>query len=253
MARLLGWVRSLLGAAWRLVPARLRERLFAEALRAEGDAEPAAGLRMLFAVQDRLDLAVGGAAMRYERGIHPKHRLTDYHRFFVDRIADGERVVDVGCGMGAVADTIARSRAVDVIGIDDDPRSIELARARYQHPRLTFRCGDARRELPEGGCDVVVLSNVLEHLEHRRAFLHALKARLEPKKVLIRLPLFERSWTVPMRRELGIRWMSDDTHFAEKTQEGWVEELEEAGLSVGHREIRWGELWCEARWPASNI
>lgn len=247
IGKLVRLVRRLIGAAWRALPARLRERAIAEVLHAETEQEPAAALVSLFAAQDRLDLAIGTAAMRYEKGLHPKHRLTDYHRFFVERIADGERVVDVGCGMGAVADSIVRSRAVDVIGIDDDPRSIELARERYRHPRLTFTCGDARRELPAGSCDVVVLSNVLEHLEHRRAFLQTLVARLTPKRVLIRLPLFERAWTVPMRKELGVRWMSDDTHFDEKTQEGWVREIEEAGLSVVHREIRWGEIWCEAR------
>jgi 2-polyprenyl-3-methyl-5-hydroxy-6-metoxy-1,4-benzoquinol methylase len=195
---------------------------------------------------------MGTAAMRYEGGIHPKHRLTDYHRFFVERIRDGERVVDVGCGMGSVADTIVRSRDVHVIAIDEDARSIELARERYRHPRLEFRCGDARRDLPPPPCDVVVLSNVLEHIEHRRAFLQSLRARLEPRRVLVRLPLFERSWTVPMRRELGVRWMSDDTHFAELTQEGWVEELERAGLAVGHREVRWGEIWCEGEWSSGQ-
>lgn len=247
IGKLIRLVRRLIGAAWRALPAALRERMVAEALHAEAAQEPAAALKSLFAAQDRLDMAIGAAALRYENGLHPKHRLTDYHRFFVDRIADHERVVDVGCGIGAVADTIARSRAVDVVGIDDDPRVIELARQRYQHPRLTFKCGDARRELPAGSFDVVVLSNVLEHLEHRRAFLQTLVARIAPKRVLIRLPLFERAWTVPMRKELNVRWMSDDTHFDEKTQEGWVREIEEAGLTVVHREIRWGEIWCDAR------
>ena len=251
MAQLVQGLRGIVAAVWRWLPARVRARLLAELTRAEGEGEPAPAMKRLFELQDRVDMAIGQAAMRYERGIHPKHRLTDYHRFFVERIADGERVVDIGCGLGSVADTIVRSRKVTVIGIDEDPRSIELARARYKHERLEFRCGDARRELPEGQWDVVVLSNVLEHLEHRRAFLHAIKARLEPKKVLIRLPLFERSWTVPMRKELGITWMSDDTHFAEKTQEDWVKELEEAGLAVTHVQIRWGEIWCEASWPVN--
>ncbi|GAI75522.1 unnamed protein product, partial [marine sediment metagenome] len=29
--------------------------------------------------------------------------------------------------------------------------------------------------------------------------------------------------------------------------EGFVEELSRAGLAVHHMEIRWGEIWCEAR------
>lgn len=241
-------LRDLAGLAWRVVPPGIRHRLLAELVRAEDSGDPAGALKRLFAIEDRLEMAINTAAVRLDGGLHPKHRLTDYHRFFVERVDDGERVVDVGCGIGAVAYSIVTRREVLVIGIDEDPLSIELARKRFVHPRLEFRCGDARRELPPPPFDAVVLSNVLEHIEHRRAFLASLRVKLEPKRLLVRLPLFERAWTVPMRKELGVRWMSDDTHFDELSPEGWVKDLEEAGLTVGHREVRWGEIWCEARW-----
>lgn len=219
------------------------------AVRAEAEDEPPAALRNLFALEDRLALAIGGAAMRYGNGLHPKHRLTDLHCFLLARIADGERVADLGCGLGAIAHAIAAGRDVTVVAVDEDPRSIELARVRHAHPRLEFHCADARRELPAGPFDTVVLSHVLEHLEHRRPFLQALPARLGARKLLVLLPLYDRSWTVPLREELGVRWKSDDGHFAEKTADGWAAELEDAGLEVRHREVRWGELWCEAAWP----
>jgi 2-polyprenyl-3-methyl-5-hydroxy-6-metoxy-1,4-benzoquinol methylase len=241
-------LRDLAGAAWRVLPAGVRRRLLAELVRAEQEGDPKGALARLFAVEDRLEMAINTAAMRLDGGLHPKHRLTDYHRFFVDRVNDGERVVDVGCGIGAVAYSVVTRKDVHVIGIDEDGPSIALAKQRFQHPKLEFRCGDARRELPPPPFDAVILSNVLEHIEHRRAFLQGLRVRLEPKRVLVRLPLFERAWTVPMRKELGVRWMSDDTHYDEKTQEGWIAELAEAGLTVGYREIRWGEIWCEAKW-----
>jgi SAM-dependent methyltransferase len=242
------WLGALAGRAWRALPPRVRRRLLSGAVRCEAEDDPADALRSLFALEDRLSLAIGAAAMRYGDGLHPKHRLTDLHAFLVDRIADGERVLDVGCGLGAIAHAIASARDARVVAIDEDPRSIEIARARHAHPRLEFRCADARRELPDPPFDTVVMSHVLEHLEHRRAFLQMLPARLGARRLLVLLPLFDRSWTVPLRRELGVRWKSDDGHFAEETRDGWLRELEQAGLTVRHAEVRWGELWCEAEW-----
>lgn len=245
----MSWLGPLAGRAWRALPLHVRRRLLAGAVQCEAEEEPADALRSLFALEDSLALAIGAAAMRYGDGLHPKHRLTDFHGFLIDRIADGERVLDVGCGLGAVAHAIASARAARVVAIDEDPRSIELARERHAHPRLEFRCADARRELPEAPFDTVVMSHVLEHLEHRRAFLQGLPARLGARRLLVLLPLYDRSWTVPLRQELGVRWKSDDGHFAEHSREGWLRELDEAGLAVRHVEVRWGELWCDAAWP----
>jgi 2-polyprenyl-3-methyl-5-hydroxy-6-metoxy-1,4-benzoquinol methylase len=231
---------------WRHLPRRLRTWLVGEVVRAESEGDPAESLRALFAAQDALELGVSRTAMRHGGGLHPRHRLTEFHRYVVERVRDGERVLDVGCGLGAVAHSIAEARDARVVGIDEDPRAVQLAQQRFTHPRLEFRVADARRELPEGQWEVVVLSHVLEHLEHRRDLLHRLCAQVSPQRLVILLPLADRAWTVPLRRELGVRWMSDDTHQTELTREGWLAELTSAGLAVVHDEVRWGELWCEA-------
>ena len=69
---------------------------------------PEDGLRRLLILKDKLEWVINERAMAYGGSEHPKHRLMRYHQFFVDRILDGERVLDVGCGYGAVARTIAR-------------------------------------------------------------------------------------------------------------------------------------------------
>ena len=64
--------------------------------------------------------------------------------------------------------------------------------------------------------------------------------------MIIRVPLFERDWRVPLKREIGVDYRLDSTHFIEYTQEGFLEELREAKLKATHVEVRWGEIWSVA-------
>ena len=124
----------------------------------------ATGLREFFSLQDDLMRELEQTAIRYEGGIHPKHRVTDYHRFFVERIRAGEKVLDIGCGGGSVAFSIAETGAM-VTGIDIDESLIQTARRRYDRTNLSFIVGDVTKALPHGCFDVVVLSNILEHID----------------------------------------------------------------------------------------
>jgi SAM-dependent methyltransferase len=245
----LGWrdaLRTLFGILWRALPRALALRALAAAVSAEADRpDPAEALRALFSLSDVLDTAIGRAAVVHGGGVHPKGRLTGYPRYFIERIRPGEHVLDVGCGVGAVAHAIACACDADVLALDGSASQIETARALFTHPRLSFAVGRAPEAVPGGPRDVVILSNVLEHVDDRTGFLEAIVRRVSPRRVLIRVPLFDRSWTVPMRRELGIGYFSDDTHRAEKTADAWVQEIEAAGLAVTHRQTSWGELWCE--------
>jgi hypothetical protein len=68
---------------------------------------------------------------------------------------------------------------------------------------------------------------------------------VHPERILIRVPLFERDWRVPLKKELGVEWRLDDTHETEYTLESFASEMQEAGLAVKHLEVRWGEIWVE--------
>ena len=86
---------------------------------------------------------------------------------------------------------------------------------------------------------------MLEHLSKHSIFLSKVWNKVNPKRMLIRVPLFERDWRVPLKKELGVEWRLDPTHEAEYTIESWAQEIEEAGLTVAHQEIRWSEIWAE--------
>jgi 2-polyprenyl-3-methyl-5-hydroxy-6-metoxy-1,4-benzoquinol methylase len=202
-------------------------------------------LRMLFRLDAELYSLQGKTAVAYGNGTHPKHRHLNYHDFFAQRIQSSQRVLDIGCGIGAVAFDIAQKAGAHVVGIDFSERNILQARAMYAHPSIEYRVGDALKELPGERFNVVILSNVLEHLPDRSDFLRKVQQVITPEYILIRVPLFERDWRVPLKKELEVEWRLDPTHETEYTLESFEEEISSAGLRVAHLEVRWGEIWAQ--------
>lgn len=202
-------------------------------------------LRFLFDLDNRLYLLQGELSVAYGHGMHTKHRHTRYHDFFTGRVHTGERVLDIGCGMGAVAHAVADKTGAHVVAVDLSSGNITSALKYFSHPNVTYMVGDALTDLPDEEIDVVILSNVLEHLAERTSFLRRVQETVCPDRFLVRVPLFERDWRVPLKRELGIEWRLDPTHETEYTVESFVAEVQAAGLGVSHMEIRWGEIWSE--------
>lgn len=188
-------------------------------------------------------------ATAYDGGEHAKHRLMGYHDFFVERIDAAERVLDVGCGKAELARDIAERSGARVTGIDFDEGYLAHARRRGLPERLDVELADALDYRPQEPFDVVVLSNVLEHIEQRPALLRALRDRTGARRFLIRVPVFERDWTVPLRKELGLPYFGDLTHFTDYVPGQPEEELRVAGLELVDQQLRWGEIWAEARVP----
>ncbi len=199
-------------------------------------------LRTLYAIQSSIDyLAIWDAS----DNLHPKHRLTDYHDFFAQRISADQTVLDIGCGCGAVAASIARSTGARIIGIDKDPSNIACAQKLCRNTGMEFICADAlTAELPTA--DTIVLSNVLEHLDRRDTFLRTLREHIQPRLLLIRIPQYERDWTVPYAGELGLDTRLDPTHRIEHRHEEILGELAASGWYVRFMEARWGEYRIEA-------
>src|SRR6185295_12071289 len=60
-------------------------------------------------------------------------------------VRDGERVLDVGCGTGALSSTLASmTRAAKIVGIDPSAGFIQAARSQITDPRVTIELGDAQ-------------------------------------------------------------------------------------------------------------
>ena len=227
---------------------------------------------------------VGFLASKAEGGVHPKHRLMDYHRFFVDNINDGDVVLDVGCGNGALTYDIA-VKAWWVVGIDLSRKNIAFAKKRYLRGNIDYVCGDATKDFPllnpqleafvmpnirdKGGSVVYVggekdipypYGDALKELLDKKPFdvvtlsnvLEHIEYRIEflkrmkkkASKLLIRVPMINRDWITLYKKELGMRYYGDRGHFTEYSFDSFERELDEAGLKIEKYNIQFGEIWA---------
>lgn len=231
---------------WHIIPNKLRLIIFTGFFLVESRGlSPSSGLKHLFKIKDKLNLIINERAMAYGKGEHPKHKLTNYHQFFIDNIVNYQKVLDVGCGYGAVARSIAFAHKDSIVlGIDINHSNISKAISVINPKNLSFLQGDASDFNFKEKFDVIVLSNVLEHIYDRVSFLKQIRMSSGAKKFLIRVPLFERDWEMSMRRELDINYFSDNDHKIEHTLTEFQSEINMADMEVITYQTLWGEIWA---------
>ena len=206
---------------------------------------PRKALIFLFNLQKRITTLISDRASDYDNGVHPKHRLMQYHKFFTDRLKPGEKVLDIGSGRGYLSYQMAKSGA-EVTGIELSKRNVDISNELYRASNLKFILGDAWKDLPGGEFDTAVMSNVLEHIDKRAEFIRKVQSSAHPMRWLFRVPCFDRDWQVPFAKELGVDERLDETHFIEYTDEIFRREMSNAGLKITHFDKQWGEIWAEA-------
>ncbi len=95
--------------------------------------------------------------------------IARYH--FARRLARSRRVLDLACGTGYGAATLAEA-AAQVTGIDISPDAIAYAREHYDAGNLRFLVGDATQvDLPDASFDLVTAFELIEHLDNWRGLL----------------------------------------------------------------------------------
>ena len=105
-----------------------------------------------------------------ESDFRPLHQINPLRLDWIDGLAplQGKRVLDVGCGGGILADSMAR-RGAEVLGIDLAAKPLKVAQLHAIEaatPRITYREVAAEalaEEMPEG-FDVVTCMEMLEHV-----------------------------------------------------------------------------------------
>ena len=240
-------ISSLLSLFWLVIPSKVRKFIFTSLFVLESrGSNKRNGLIRLFEIKNKLEWVINERSIAYDNGIHPKHRLTYYHDFFINRINDGEVILDVGCGQAIVAASIATAKKNSLVfGIDMNEDNIRKGKNLINSKKLKnvkLICSDINDQ-KELRADKVIISNVLEHIDNRIEFIENLKLITNSKYFLIRVPLFERDWQIPLMRELGIDYFSDIDHKIEHSILEFKKEMKDSKLIIKEMKTLWGEIW----------
>jgi 2-polyprenyl-3-methyl-5-hydroxy-6-metoxy-1,4-benzoquinol methylase len=233
--------------AYYVLTRSIRKTIVKIMIGAERNTKPQDAVRWLLEVYDLINLEIDAQCIQWGDGVHIKHELMDgIHAFFYERIPHGSKVLDLGCGNGALAFSIVEHANAKVLGIDFNAAQIEFGKKRFLHPDLELMVGDVFTDIPKDGVfDVIVLSSVLEHLKDRSEFLKKLTERFKPRKFLIRVPTLERHFSTALKLNLGLFPYVDSTHELEYSPKIFYDEMAQAGLKINHFEIRWADIWAE--------
>jgi len=126
------------------------------------------------------------AAQRPREGQRHYHTLLNRHFAFL--IPPGQRVLELGCGLG---DTLAAVKPARGVGVDFSPAMIELAKQR--HPQLEFRTADALEFTSAEPFDYIILSDLVNDLSDVQAVLERARSLSHPKTRLV-LNFFNNLW-----------------------------------------------------------
>jgi len=170
-----------------------------------------------------------------DHGIHYtlKESATGSHMQIVDAIPPDQRVLDLGCSQGLLAEPLL-AKNVRVTGVDFGPGE-QLAEdlADYFQRDLEMPL-----ELPTGRVfDYVVIADVIEHLRNRSQLLRDARRLLKPGgRLIISTPnvalWFYRLSLLVGRFEYGPRGVLDYTHVHLFTRDSFRREVEGSGYSV---------------------
>jgi len=192
----------------------------------------------------------GSMAVQLENGVHPKHRIIRYKEWFLDNINKDDVVLDVGCNTGMMPEFLSQ-KAAFIYGIEIERKLIAEAKIKRQKDNIEFIGADATAydytQCSPISC--VTLSNVLEHIEHRVDFIKKLIKQVSwqdeaNKKLLIRVPMIDREWITVYKKELGIDYRLDSTHYTEYTYTQFEQELTQSGIEILSYHIRFGEIYA---------
>lgn len=154
-----------------------------------------------------------------------------YLKFVLLDIKAKAKALDVGCGVGTLAFYLA-SKGFDVTGVDVSSRAVEIAKGNILSKELhvDFQLGDVSKLKTKEKYDLVICTEVVEHIEDDLAFVKSIYKQIAPKGYLF---LSTPSVNAPLYR-LGMLKKFDDEvgHLRRYTEESITELVSKSGFEV---------------------
>ncbi len=140
------------------------------------------------------------------------------------------RLLDAGCGDGYWLHRLRHIPGVSLTGVDYNPVRVERCK-QIVHRVPVFCCDLLSFEPEQGPFDVIILSQVIEHVQNDTGLLNKMRTLLGKGGVLILGTPNEGSWLHQVRtRTAGKSFHSDHLHFY--TENEIRRKLRQAGFSV---------------------
>lgn len=141
------------------------------------------------------------------------------------------RVLDVGCGSGALA---AHVDAENYVGADIDEASIAAARRAYPNHRF-----EQTLALPQGEYDTIIALAVIEHVPDPSGFLGTLMERLAPgtdSRIVCSTPHPSMDWIHLLGSKVGVF-----SHSANEEHEELLDRqrLDDVGKAAGLKLVKY--------------
>lgn len=153
----------------------------------------------------------------------------------VERIPVGARVLDIGCGIGAISEAVALLRNANVVAIEPDPIRANTA----AEAGIDVHCGylDQRLLSSLGKFDVLIMADVLEHIASPSSMLLLAKQAISPGgRLIISVPNVAH-WSVRLSLLFGkfnysVFGLLDATHVRWFTKDSLVRYLTRLGFTI---------------------
>ena len=65
-------------------------------------------MKLFIKLDNYLYHKISTLSININNGVHPKHRILGYHEFFLNKIENNSKILDIGCGIGEVAFDISK-------------------------------------------------------------------------------------------------------------------------------------------------